>query len=173
MKWLIIVLSAFFSASCSSGCFNSAELVLSDKAITASRNNDSSSLSDADYDKITEYLSQGRTSWIELYPILNQSPFLGATSFQEGLDIAMAYALPENPEAVLKFVDQNNVNKVCGMPFIEPAPDETEAYFLKARAALTQLTSESGREKRCLSLLEKRHAHLAVETKPGRVRSQP
>lgn len=172
MKWLIILLLALFSVSCSSGRFNSAEHVLSDKVITASRNNDSSSLSDADYDKITEYLSQGRTRWIELYPILNRSPFLGATSFQEGLDIAMAYALPENPGSVMKYVNQGNVNKLCGMPFIEPTPDETDAYFLKARTALTQLTSESDREKRCLSVLEKSHDHLAAETRTGRVSSK-
>ena len=168
MKWLIILLLNFFAVSYSSGEFNPAEHVLSDKVITASRNNDSSSLSEADYEKITEYLSQGRTHWIELYTMLNRAPFSGATSFQEGLDIAMALALSENPEAVLKYVNQSNVSKLCGMPFIEPTPDETEAYFLKARAVLTRLTSENELKRRCLTVLEKSHAHLAVEIRQGK-----
>ncbi|MFW0699398.1 hypothetical protein [Pantoea sp. R13S299] len=172
MKWLIIVVLTLFSVSCSSRGVKSAEQCLSDKVITASRNNDSSSLSDTDFDRITEYLSQGRTRWIEFYPILNQSPFLGATSFQEGLDIAMASALPENPESVLKYVNQDNVNKLCGMPFIEPTPDETETYFLKTRAALINLASQSDRKKSCLAVLERSHDHLAAETRLGRVSSQ-
>lgn len=172
MKWLIILVLTLFSVSCSSESFKSAEQRLSDKVIAASRNNDSSSLSEADFDRITEYLSQGRAHWIKHYPILKQSPFLGATSFQEGLDIAMASALPENPESVLKYVNQRNVNKLCGMPFIEPTPDETEAYFLRARAALINLTSQSDRKKSCLSVLEKSHDYLAAETRAGRMTAQ-
>lgn len=172
MKWLIIVILTLFSVSCSSESVKFLEQRLSDKVIAASHNNDSSSLSDTDFDRITEYLSQGRTRWIEFYPILNKSPFLGATSFQEGLDIAMASALPENPEAVMKYVNQDNVNKLCGMPFIEPTPDERETYFLKTRAALIKLTSQRDRKKSCLAVLEKSHDHLAAETRLVRGASQ-
>lgn len=172
MKWLIIVVLTLFSVSCSAENFKSAEQRLSDKVMTASRNKDSSSLSEADYEKISEYFSQGQTRWIALYPLLNQSPFLGVTSFQEGLDIAMASALPENPEAVIKYVNQGNVNKLCGMPFIEPTPEKTEAYFLKARAALIKLTSQSDRKKSCLAVLEKSHDYLAAETRAGRMSAQ-
>jgi hypothetical protein len=172
MKWLIIVVLTLLSTACSTGNFKSAEQCLSDKVLTASRNNDSTTLSDADYDQITEYITQGKSGWIKLYPVLNRSPFLGATSFQEGLDIAMAYALPENPEAVLKFVDQSNVNKLCGMPFIEPTPDETEAYFLQTRVALNRLTSEEGWKKRCLAVLENSYAYQTAQMRQGRVSSQ-
>ncbi|WP_288475284.1 hypothetical protein [uncultured Pantoea sp.] len=154
MKGLIILLLTLLSSSCSSEKVLSTAPYLSDKVRMASESNDSSTLSDDDYDQITAYLSQGRWRWIAFYPILKQSPFLGATSFQEGLDIAMAYALPENPEMVLKFVNQSNVNKLCNMPFIEPTPDERERYFLQTRAALNRLTTRKEWGEKCLAVLE-------------------
>jgi len=172
MKRVIIVVLTLLSLSCSSENVTSAEQRLSDKVLTASGNNDSTLLLEADYDQITEYLSQGRTRWIELYPILKQSPFSDVTSFQEGVDIAMAYALPENPEVIIKFVTLSNVDKLCGIPFIEPTPDETEAYFLQTRAALNRLTFGGAERKRCLAVLENSHHLLAAEMRQGKVSSQ-
>ncbi|UIL52025.1 MULTISPECIES: hypothetical protein [Pantoea] len=166
MKWLIIVVLTLFAVACASGNPQSAEQVLSDKVLTASMNNDNSPLSDVDYDQISEYLSQGRPRWIALYPILNQSPFLGITSFQEGLNISMAYALPENPEEVLKFVNENNINSICGLPFIEPTQNETEAYFILTSAALNKLPTGGYWQKRCLAVLKKRYAGQKGEVRP-------
>ncbi|QEW34409.1 hypothetical protein D0N50_13790 [Erwinia billingiae] len=77
------------------------------------------------------------------------------TSLQEGLNISMAYALPENPSEVLKFVDELNIGAICGAPFIEPTQDEMDKYFSKTNAALNRLTSEEYWRKRCLLELNK------------------
>lgn len=155
MKWLIIIISPLFSLSCTSANLHSAEQILLDKVIVASKINDSNTLSVDDYDKISEYISLGRTRWIELYPLLNKAPFLGETSFQEGLDIAMAYALPENPPEVLKFVDESNVDKICGMPFIEPNQDEIKNYLSQTRIALGKLPAGLPWKSKCMSNLNK------------------
>lgn len=76
------------------------------------------------------------------------------TYFQEGLTISMAYALPDHPSEVLKFVDENNVNSICGMPFIEPTGDEINKYYLKARTATMAANPDIPWKKRCLSIMD-------------------
>lgn len=156
MKWLVIIAMTLFSAACASGNFSPAEQRLSNRVLAAIKYHDSHSLSDDDYDQISAYIAQGKTHWIELYPKFKRAPFLGVASFQEGLNIAMAYALPENPVAVLKFVDENNVGSVCGVPFIEPTQDETDHYIAKTSAALNTLTAGGYWQNRCLSALGQR-----------------
>jgi hypothetical protein len=161
MKWLLIITFTLISLSCSSNNLKSAERLLYDKVIIASKTNDSNNLSDVDYDQISEYISQGKSRWIELYPILNRSPFLGATSFQEGLNISMAYALPKNPLKILKFVDKNNVGYICGAPFIEPTQDEVDDYFSQASMALKNLSPGGQWKNECIFNLNKSVANGA------------
>jgi hypothetical protein len=73
----------------------------------------------------------------------------------------MASALPENPSAVIRFVNETNVEFICGIPFIEPTPTEVEVYYVKASAALKDLISGGPWKKRCLFTLKK-----AVATEP-------
>lgn len=150
MKWIVIITLAIFCISCSSGNYKSAEKILFDKVVAASKNSDGKDLSDDDFEKISEYMSQGKERWIRLYPILNKEPFLGVASLQEGLNIAMAYALSDNPGEVLKFVDDNNVGEICGAPFIEPTDDEINNYFVKTNIALNKLKTGGCWKDRCL-----------------------
>ncbi|MBB5412423.1 hypothetical protein HDG34_006395 [Paraburkholderia sp. HC6.4b] len=58
--------------------------------------------------------------------------------------IALAYALPRNPTAVLKVVDPVEgdshilaVSRVCGIPFIDDAPKNYKAKALHGVSAVT------------------------------------
>ncbi|MEJ5111831.1 hypothetical protein [Erwinia billingiae] len=155
MKWLIILIFTLLTVSCSSFGAKKAENNLFNKVMMASQKEDIQSLSDVDYDQISHYISWGDARWVSLYPKLRRSPFLGITSLQEGLNISMAYALPENPSEVLKFVDELNIGAICGAPFIEPTQDEMDKYFSKTSAALKRLSSEEYWKKRCLLELNK------------------
>lgn len=154
MKSIPFILVLLFISACSSGISDTEEQAVYWKVTSAINNQDSSNLSESDYDHISDYISDGRTRWIALYPKLNKEPFLGMTSFQEGLTISMAYALPGNPSEVLKFVDENNVNSICGMPFIEPVGGEINKYYLKARTAIMAVNPGIPWKKRCLSIME-------------------
>ncbi|WP_395490399.1 hypothetical protein ACG1VR_05435 [Cedecea davisae] len=153
MKKHIPTALLFIVSSCTSNNVNPTEQVLFNKVVFAIKSGDIKKLSEPDYDDVSTYLSNGEARWVELYPKLNKEPFLGITSFQEGLNIAMAYALSVNPSEILKFVNSSNVDYICGIPFIEPTQDEIDSYYLKASAALKKLTSESHWKEKCLSTL--------------------
>lgn len=153
MKLLAATLLIILSAACPPTLAGSSEQNLFDKIITASRTYDISAISENEYDQLVEYISEGRTRWIDLYPTLSQHPFLGITSLQEGLNISMAYALPINPSEVLKFVNNKNVNFICGMPFIEPTQQEIEHYYSKTKSALDHLVSPNAWGEKCLYTL--------------------
>lgn len=154
MKWSFMILW-LFAAGCTFNKGYASEHLLFEKIQNAIHLNNSANISDSEYEDLLSYISEGKERWIDLYPDLNNAPFLGMTFFQEGLNVSMAYALPENPAEVLKFVDENNISSVCGAPFIEPAVDEINAYYLKARAAITALSSDIRWKARCLATLNR------------------
>lgn len=151
MKWPLIIM--LFAIACSSNAIASKEALLLNKVFTAIRNDSDNEITEIDYEHISRYISQGKSRWIALYPNLSKSPFLGMTSFQEGLNISMAYALPENPSTVFRFVNESNINAICGLPFIEPTQDEIETYFLSTVRSIGNMLSSGYWEKRCLSHL--------------------
>lgn len=153
MMRLAATLLIILSVACTSIQTRPSELVLFDKIITASKTNDINALSENEYDRLVEYISEGKTRWIELYPILKKQPFLGITSLQEGLNISMAYALPENPAVVLRFINDTNINDICGIPFIEPTHQEIEDYYLKTQTGLKNLILQSPVKNKCLYTL--------------------
>ncbi|WP_324030087.1 hypothetical protein [Pantoea sp. JZ2] len=155
MKWIIITTLIFLLASCSLEHNASSKNALFTEVLTASKNDDSKGLSDSDYDKIGELIAQGETRWIRLYPVLSKSPFLGMTSFQESLNIVMAYALPKNPNEVLKFVDEENIDHICAAPFIEPGRDELRDYFDETFPTLHKALPEGYWKQSCLLKLRK------------------
>jgi len=155
MKIIFIIAFLLFSVSCSSSKVKFEDQRLFDKVISAKKSHDIKKLSDDDFDTIVLNLSRGEGRWIELYPDLKKAPFIGVTYLQEGLNIAMASALPENPSAVLKFVNETNVEFICGIPFIESTPAEVKSYYMKASAAIKDLTSGEPWKKRCLFTLKK------------------
>ena len=152
MKVKGIMIFALILASCQTV---SGEDALYSKVLTASHYHDSKGLSDSDYDKIGELIAQGETRWIRLYPVLSKSPFLGMTSFQESLNIVMACALPKNPNEVLKFVDEENIDHICAAPFIEPGRDELRDYFNEIFPTLHKALPEGYWKQSCLLKLRK------------------
>jgi len=153
MRWKIIITLTLFLVSCSSDYDTLREKILFNKVSAALKNHDAKDLSDSDYDNIAAFIAQGKTRWIRLYPMLNKAPFLGATFFQEGLHIVMAYALPRNPNEVLKFVDDKNIDDICGAPFIEPTHNEMRDYFAETRTALNNASSAGRWKAPCLMRL--------------------
>ncbi|HFZ8994212.1 TPA: hypothetical protein ACIPUI_001315 [Citrobacter freundii] len=140
--------------ACTSHQTKTPEDTLYEKVMTAIRTQNASTLSDAEYDKIEYYISQGKNSWLDLYPKLGDEPFLGVTAFQEGLNISMAYALPVNPTETLKFINKSNVDEICGLTFIEPTTNEIYLYYLRARAALLVHGARSPLGANCLAVLD-------------------
>lgn len=153
MKFLLIATLLLFIFSCSSNKFRSTEENLFDKVFAASELKDSTNLTDIDFDQILLYISKGKVRWIDLYDLLNKDPFLSVAFFQEGLKISMAYALPERPSEVLKFVDESNVKFICGIPFIEPSQSEVDSYYLKTTTALKNITFNEYWKNKCLMTL--------------------
>lgn len=166
MKWVYMIIMTLVCISCSSGHFTSPEKILFDKVVAASKYNDGNGLSEDEYDQISDYIAQGKTRWIALYPTLKRAPFLGITSLQEGVDIAMAYALPENPNAVLNFVNDENVNYICGVPFIEPDINEINSYFHRTRKALSELKSATPWKEKCMLNLRRAFPDNSSSVRP-------
>ncbi|WP_429347454.1 hypothetical protein [Paraburkholderia sp. Clong3] len=115
------------------------------------------SLDEAVVDRRFERIGTGRADWVALAPKLA----IGADGANaEGLGIALAYALPRNPAAVLKVVDPVEgdshilaVSRVCGIPFIDDAPKNDKAKALRAVSAVT--TANPHIKARCLDALRK------------------
>jgi len=161
MKWIYAILFILFFPCFSNASLNR-ESVVFEKVGAAIKNKNSVNISDDEYDDVSRYMSEGGNRWVDLYPELKKEPFLGVASFQEGLDISMAYALSKNPSEVLKFVDKSNVELICGVPFIEPTQDEINEYYLKARLAILAVRTPSFWKDKCLFTLDKVMAGEAI-----------
>ena len=155
MKRVLLITILFFSFSCSSTHSTRTEQTIFNKVTAAMSSGTADDLSELEYDKILKFISSGKGRWIDLYPHLNKKPFLGMTSFQEGLNISMAYALAENPSAVFKFVNEDNIDHICGIPFIEPTHDEINEYYEKVRAKMMAVRAGSSWGNKCLFTLDR------------------
>ena len=155
MKWLVNIILLLPLAMCAANSHDDKEQVTYRKIKMAIHENNSNHIALSEYDDVLNYISEGKSQWISLYPELIKPPFLGVASFQAGLNISMAYALAENPAEVLKFVDINNVDGICGAPFIEPTQQELNSYFIKARAALVATSAQAIWKYRCLMTLDR------------------
>lgn len=155
MRLLIVMILILFSVSCRSDPLKGEEKGLFDKLIAFKQGEKSEKLSDDDYEQVLIFISQGKEPWVRLYPQLKKEPFSGVAFFQEGIDIAMAEALAENPAIVLEFVNKYNVGFICGMPFIEPSDNEIRDYYAKTTAAIRQLPAQGDGLKICSTVLNK------------------
>ncbi|MGF6604836.1 hypothetical protein P3T23_009592 [Paraburkholderia sp. GAS448] len=93
-----------------------------------------------EYDRVLNHIQNGNGRWIALAPRLAPGTDAGTA---EDLGIALAYALPENPEAVLSVIDGKDgpvigVSRVCGVPFIEGTIGDVHAYTERAVAAVSR-----------------------------------
>ncbi len=84
-------------------------------------------------------IGSGDARWIALAPKLAPGTDAGAS---EGLGIALAFALPRNPRAVLAVLGSEDgprsltVGRVCGAPFIEDTVKDVPAYRRRAVRAV-------------------------------------
>ncbi|MDR5881515.1 hypothetical protein [Caballeronia sp. LZ032] len=118
---------------------------------------------DGQFDAVLESIATGNAAWVELAPRLAQGTDASASI---GLTIALATALPKNPAAVLRVLDDGPVlgtSAVCGAPFIEPSPGEVKAYLDRTIPAVTDVPEgDAVRRGPCLDRLA--HIQRQLET---------
>lgn len=112
------------------------------------------------FDKVLDRIAAGQSVWIQLAPRLAKGTDAGHST---GLTVALAQALPRNPQAVLAVLDDGPVigaDAVCSAPFIEPAPDEVSAYLGSAIAAVkgVRMSARFASKTACLAALEQARA---------------
>ena len=88
---------------------------------------------------VEKRIGSGDGAWLALAPRLAPGTDAGAS---EGLGIALAYALPRNPRAVLAVLGPPDGpvsltgDRVCGVPFIEDQVKDLPAYRRRAIRAV-------------------------------------
>jgi hypothetical protein len=117
------------------------------------------------YDALLANVASGDPLWVRLAGRL--APGTDASD-SIGLTIALAKALPKNPDAVLRVLDSGPVvgtDAVCGVPFIEQAPDEMRAYLKQAIPAVARVADSVTLPQRsaCLSRLRKAEQQVDVQ----------
>src|SRR5271155_932831 len=93
-------------------------------------------LANGDYDRVMDRIDTGEARWVALAPKLAPGADAGAA---EELPIALAFALPKNPRAVLAVLGGANgfpVEDVCSAPFIEGTIKDIPAYVKRAAKAV-------------------------------------
>jgi hypothetical protein len=94
--------------------------------------------SEGELDAVLSKISTGDAAWVHLGGKLAAGTDASAST---GLTIALATALPKNPQAVLGVLNDSAATRasaVCGVPFIEPSREEAQAYLSKAIPAVTR-----------------------------------
>ena len=91
-----------------------------------------------DWSRTMDQIWNGRLAYIALAPKLARG--VDGRPAQD-LSIALARALTSAPEAVLRVIDRHNgpvlgVNRVCGVPFADPATKDVAGYLRAAQAAV-------------------------------------
>jgi hypothetical protein len=124
---------------------------------------------DGQFDAVLDSIATGDAALVELAPRLAQGTDAGTSI---GLTIALATALPKNPAAVLRVLDDGPVlgtAAVCGVPFIEPEPEEVKAYLERTIPAVSDVPEgDALRRAPCLDRLA--HVQQQLETSPARLR---
>ncbi len=89
-----------------------------------------------DYERLMDRIDAGDARFIALAPKLAPGTDAGTA---EELPIALAFALPRNPRAVLAVLGPNRfpVADVCSAPFIEDTVKDIPAYIRRAQRAVS------------------------------------
>jgi hypothetical protein len=108
------------------------------------------------FDTVLDRIATGDTAWVKLAPRLAQGT---DASDSGGVAVALATALPKNPTAVLRVLDDGPVlgtSVVCGAPFIEPEPHEMKSYLELAIPAVSAVPAgdHTVRRASCLKRLD-------------------
>ena len=84
---------------------------------------------------VMDGIATGDSLWLE---VARNLP-LKSASAEASFAIALAGALPKNPDAVLALLGQKSrVSDVCGMPFLEATPESVAEYYASAASALSR-----------------------------------
>jgi hypothetical protein len=87
------------------------------------------------YDIILNHVSTGNVAWLKIAAEI--SPFVIDPNFSRGLNVAIAYALLENPSAVLRMRNANeHFMNACIYPFPQPSAAFLHHFQKQALAAL-------------------------------------
>jgi hypothetical protein len=94
-----------------------------------------------DWSRTMDQIWNGRLAYIALAPKLARGAGPGPA---DDLAIALARALPETPEAVLRVIDRHDgavlgVSRVCGVPFAVPSANAASGYIRAARSAVGEV----------------------------------
>lgn len=120
---------------------------------------------DAAFEAVLGKVGSGDERWIEVAERLADG---SDASTSIGLKVALAYALPKNPEAVLRVADTRKlftVSEICRAPFIEPETKFLSAYLEEAHRALMAVSAPELETRRvaCLGHIDQSLARLRAE----------
>jgi hypothetical protein len=94
-------------------------------------------LTDKCYSQLLQHLANGEADWINNAQSLMNSKIIG---FNEGIPLAMTYAIIKNPGLMLQIIDQESnpdtYKKWCVSPFVEATTDEITSFNNAAISAL-------------------------------------
>jgi hypothetical protein len=107
---------------------------------------------------VESHISAGDPAWVRIAGGLRHTP-LGCASCAENLPISLAFAPKRDPAAVLTVLGTGrDIERVCGMPFIEPPAGFKKTYLTKAMESLRTVSDPALASRR-----EERVQHLQHE----------
>jgi len=96
------------------------------------------------WDNIFENITSGDKDWIRTLNCLRSTPAYSNVTVTVSLDIAMATALPKNPQAVLELgFSRVATARACSLPFIEPERAWAAQYVKDTLAALEAIPDDA------------------------------
>jgi hypothetical protein len=98
------------------------------------------------YDIVLEHIAEGSNGWLKIAAEI--APFTDST-FSEGLRVALADALVENPAGVLRLIGtEEHFDQACGYPFVRQTDHYLRQHQKAALAALNRVKTPALEEKR-------------------------
>jgi len=96
------------------------------------------------WDAIIDKISSGEDAWIKTLYCLKDSPGYSNVTVSVDLDIALAKALPKNPQAVLALsLSGIATARACSLPIIEPKRAWAAQYVKDTLAALEAIPDDA------------------------------
>ncbi len=94
------------------------------------------------YDIILNHISSGQDNWLHIASEIG--PYIADPSFNKGLNVALAYALLENPTGVLRMRSADeHFTSACMYPFPQPSDTFLHKYQRRALASLARVHDAS------------------------------
>jgi hypothetical protein len=95
------------------------------------------------YDMILNHIATGQTAWLKIASEIGPytvSPYSSEPNFAQGLNVALAYALLENPTGVIRMrhADEHFMH-ACMYPFQQPSDAYVHKYQRQALLALKRI----------------------------------